>query len=162
MIFVNKVWLAISIFSLVITPKIAQAQTFDLDQLPTKNYQSYPQEIPDKKWTSLFFQASRLYERPQALNWNDKYFSEAMELERDGRVLGWYREDRNDQDRHYLIRTSIQNCLINSTSHSVLFVENWNGRNLVERRSGYYYGYADSLAIGEICEAAIAEHKKRI
>ncbi|OKH17090.1 hypothetical protein [[Limnothrix rosea] IAM M-220] len=158
----NKVWLSIATLTLAIAPEIVQAQSFDLNQLPTKNYQSYPREIPEKKWTSLFFQASRLYERSQALNWEEQYFSEAITLNNEGSVLGWYRKDGDDENQHFLVRTNIQNCLNNRTSHSVLFVERWDGRNLNYRRNSYSYERVDSLAVKEICDSAIAEHKKRI
>ncbi len=158
----KKICSLFSLLSVAIAPAVVQAQTFDLDALPTKNYQSYPAEIPDKKWTSLFFQASRLYERSQALQYENQAFSEAMDLASDGRIYGWYKEELDNGDEHSLIRTDIQSCLRNSTSHSVVFVEMWDGRNLVNRRRPYTYERVEALAITEICEAAIAEHKERI
>ena len=152
----------LSLLSVAIAPTITQAQEFDLNSLPTRNYQSYPAEIPDKKWTSLFYQASRLYERNQALQYENQAFSEAMDLASDGRVYGWYKEELDNGDEHSLIRTSIQTCLNNGTSHSVVFVEMWDGRNLISRRNPYSYERVDSLAIKQICKAAIAQYKKRI
>ena len=158
----KKVAWILSLLGMAIAPRVTQAQEFDLNSLPTKNYQSYPAEIPEKKWTSLFFQASRLYERPQALQYENQAFSEAMDLADDGRIYGWYKEELDDGDEHSLVQTNIQACLRNSTSHSVVFVEMWDGRNLTSRRRPYSYERVETLAIKEICEAAIAVYKKRI
>lgn len=158
----KKTWLTLSLCAVAIAPTTVQAQEFDLDSLPTRNYQSYPAEIPDKKWTSLFYQASRLYERSQALRYEDQAFSEEMDLAANGRVYGWYKEELEDGEEHSLIETDIQACLRNSTSHDVVFVEMWDGRNLTYRRNAYYYEQVERLAIEEICEAAIAEHNRRI
>lgn len=161
----KKIWLLLSAVSMAIAPAIAQAQDFDLSSLPTKNYESYPAEIPDKKWTSLFYKASRLYGlegRDRAQEYENLAFSEAMDLAEDGRIYGWFKEELDDGDEHSLIETDIQACLRNSTSHDVVFVEMWDGRNLTNRRDGYYYESVNDLAIEQICEAAIAEHKKRI
>lgn len=161
----RNVGLLLSAVSLAIAPAMAQAQDFDLSSLPTKNYESYPAEIPDKKWTSLFYQASRLYGlegRDRAQEYENLAFSEAMDLAEDGRIYGWYKEELEDVDKHYLIRTNIQTCLSGGTSHSVVFVEMWDGRNLTNRRNPYHYECVDELAVKEICETAIAEHKKRI
>lgn len=149
----------------VITQPV-QAQNYDFDALPTKKYQAYPQEIPEKRWVSLFFAASRQYgrEEAQAEGWGKRYYSNMIKLNADGEVFGWVRDD-DETEKHILIETSMRNCLANSTSYSGLFVEYWQGSSLQRREryySSYYYDYVPSLAIKTICEAAIAEYKKRI
>ena len=160
----NKFLLIFSATILGFSPSLVKAQNYNLDSLPKKKYQSYPQEIPEKKWVSLFFKASRKYGRDQAQDWNNKYYSSAINLNNNGDVLAWIKNE-NDNEQHILIRTSIRNCQANSTSYSGLFVEYWQGSSLQSREAyypSYYYGHVPSLAVEAICETAIAQHNQRI
>lgn len=160
----NKFLLVTSFFAVLFLPDLAIAQNYDLNALPQKKYQSYPSEIPDKKWVSLFFRASRQYDREQAQAWSDKYYSNDITLNSDGTILGWVK-DATNEEKHWLVKTSISNCQRNSYSANTLFTEYWQGGNLQRRTSGssyYYYSSIEQLGLESICEIALAEHRKRI
>lgn len=160
----NKFLLAASFLTVLFLPNVAIAQSYDLNTLPQKKYQSYPSEIPDKKWVSLFFRASRQYEREDAKSWSDKYYSNDITLKGDGTVLGWVK-DETDEEKHWLVRTSIRNCQSNYYSANTLFTEYWQGGTLQRRTRGnsyYYYASIERLGLESICETALAEHRKRI
>lgn len=160
----NKFLLTTAFLTALFLPNAAIAQNYDFDTLPQKKYQSYPSEIPDKKWVSLFFRASRQYEREDAKAWSDRYYSNDITLKSDGTVLGWVK-DETEEEKHWLVKTSIRNCQGNSYSADTLFTEYWQGGNLLRRMAGnsyYYYADIKRLGLESICEAALAEHRKRI
>ncbi|NJN73780.1 MAG: hypothetical protein HC799_13700 [Limnothrix sp. RL_2_0] len=160
----NKFLLISSFLTILFLPNVAIAQNYDLEALPQKKYQSYPSDIPDKKWVSLFFRASRQYEREDAKSWSDRYYSNDIILKSDGTVLGWVK-DETDEETHWLVRTSIRNCQGNNYSANTLFTEYWQGGNLLRRTTRnpyYYYANIESLGLESICEIALAEHRKRI